>query len=253
MNAVTGSAPPSYNLAPSTISSQFPNGIPQVNASQISGVPSVYDQMGGASAYSPQTAINATEAYLQPQFQQQDNALNQSLANAGIVGGTSAKAFGDLGSQQQTTMQNTIQPYLTQEQQAKQAAMTGDQSAYLNASGTNVNSQNQANQYNASNQLNTAAQDSASYNAMAQYLAGLQSGNWQSQLGAQTSIAETNATNQTSAFQPNYQQPPAVNVGGLTNAFTMPTTNAATGSSGGGTTNYYGSGSSGSSTGSIWG
>ena len=245
-NSSVASTPPNYNLTPSTIQSQFPNGIPQVNPGQITGIPSVYGQMGGSNAYSPQTAISATQAYLQPQFQQQNNALQAALANAGIVGGTTGKATADLGSQQQTTMQNALQPFLLQEQQLKQGALTGDQSAWMTGAGENLNSANQGNQYNTTNLLNAASSDSASYNAMQEYLAGLQSGNWQSQLGSQTSLTETGMTGANAAYQPVYQQPSSPNLGGISSAFSMPSTTAAPGA-GGGSNNYYGGSNLGSS------
>lgn len=97
-----------------------------VNAQQLGQPGSIIGHMGGANAYSADTATKAISDYLKPQFQQQQQGMTEALANAGIVGGSSMKAQSDLGSQQQTTMMNDIQPYLMQLKQMQQTGTTQD-------------------------------------------------------------------------------------------------------------------------------
>lgn len=207
-----------FNYSPSTISSQFPNGIPQINPQQVTGVQSV-----NAQQISPWQAVNATEAYLNPQFQQQDQALAAELASAGIVGGTSGQAQAQLGQQQQTTLQNNIQPYLqtaaTSNQSANLAAQEANQGTNLAGQEFNAGQGNTAQSQNISNLLQTAGTDASTYNAMQQYIMGLQNQDYLANLGAQTNLATTAEGATTSAFNPVYQQPSTINLSGIGSAF----------------------------------
>lgn len=161
--------------APAQVNAQTINGIPQVNAQQVTGPQSIVSQMGGAQAYSPQAAIQAAQAYLMPQFQQQDNALTEALANAGIVGGTTGKALGDLGSQQQTTLANQIQPFIQQEQSLHQSATTTDNANSIQTSIANQMADLQSQGMDQATALQTATTNAANslqaqgYNAQMAY------------------------------------------------------------------------------------
>ena len=262
-NPAAAAANPAQSITPATIQSQFPNGIPSYTASGVGSVPSVSasDVMGtggigynnvNAATVNPGMSIAATENYLNPQFQQQDQALTANLANAGIVGGTSAQAQAQLGQQQQTTLQNDIQPFLQQgalanqssinnaqatnqnaaintgeftagqnlaAQQSNQAAgltaSQANQNAALTGGEFNANAQNQNAQFNIQNLLNTGQIDAATANQMTQYVMGLQNQDWLAQLGAQTNLATTAEGATTSAFNPVYSQPSSTNASGL--------------------------------------
>jgi hypothetical protein len=229
-NPAAAAANPAQSITPATIQSQFPNGIPSYTASGVGNVPSVSASDVMAQQINPGMSIAATENYLNPQFQQQDQALTAQLANAGIVGGTSAQAQAQLGQQQQTTLQNDIQPFLQQGALANQstnlAAQQSNQGAGLTASQANqnasltggefnANAQNQNAQFNIQNLLNTGQIDAATANQMTQYVMGLQNQDWLAQLGAQTNLATTAEGATTSAFNPVYSQPSSTNASGL--------------------------------------
>lgn len=222
---------------PASIASQFPNGLPQATASGVGGVPSVNAQQITGSQIDPNMSIAATQAYLLPQFQQQQSALSANLANAGIVGGTAPQASAQLGQQQQTTLQNDIQPFLQAGALANQgnnlAVQQSNQGANLNAQTTNAGNtlqggefnataQNQAQQFNIQNLLQTGQIDAATYNAMMSQIMGYQNQDWLAQLGAQTSTTTNNTNNNVNAFNPIYQQPPQSNVSGIASAFQTP-------------------------------
>ena len=177
--------PSPLNMTPATIAQQFPNGIPQLNPQQVTGIPqvsapdlgalpnvsagqvsgrqiaanqiadpnSIIGGMGGASAYSPENSVAAISGYMQPQFEEQQRALTANLANAGIVGGTAPKASADLGRQQQTTLQNDIQPYILQRLQMQQAATTQDSANSLQTQEANQGANLTAAQLNQGNAL----------------------------------------------------------------------------------------------------
>lgn len=294
------------------------NQAPQVNPGQIANVPQVSPQsimapqsivgaMGGPGAYSPAASVAGISNYLQPQFQQQDNALQEALASSGIVGGTTGKAMADLGSQQQTTLMNDIQPYILSRQQMQQQATGQDvsnqmttniqnvannlqaqgmnqataqqtaiqqaanalqasgmnaqlayqvasqnaqmgmqgqlanQNAALQGSEFNANNINAGQQFDISNLLKSGMNDQATYNQFLQYVMGLQNQDWLAQLGATSNIAGAGLGAQANAFQPVYQQPGQVNLGGIASAF-APQPNSFSGIGGGGGTGFSGVG-----------
>jgi len=245
-NPIAAMQAPNQSVTPATIQGQFPGGLPSYTPSGVANQPSVTAQQIMGTSVNPTTidpnmSIAATEAYLQPQFQQQDAALTANLANAGIVGGTAPQAQAQLGQQQQTTLQNDIQPFLQagalanqstnlQGQLANQSnafnVATANQGANLNAQQFNVNTglqgseynataQNQAQQFNIQNLLQTGQIDAATANQMMQYVMGMQNQDWLAQLGAQTNLATTAEGGQNAAFNPTYQQPPQINLGGF--------------------------------------
>lgn len=234
-NPAAAAANPTQTITPATIQGQFPNGIPTQTASGIGSIPainatSVIAGMGGAGAYSANNAIQATENYELPQFQQQDAALQAALANAGIVGGTTGQGINQLGSQQQTQLNAQVQPLIQSEQQLEQqglttdannnqAAQTANQGATIAGSEFNATTNNQAQQFNIQNLLQTGQIDAATANAMSTYLMGLQNSDWQAQLGAQTTTANNGAGITSGAFQPVYQQPSGTNLSGVGSAF----------------------------------
>lgn len=158
------------NLTPSYLSSILPGGqIPTVN---------------------PIDVIGATEGYMLPQFQQQDQALQEALANAGIVGGSTGKAFADQGTQQQLALMNAVQPFLQNTALANQNAILGA-SEFQAGQGTNagISAANMANQ------------------------------DWLAQMGAQGGLSGQGMGILGGSFQPNYQQPAQVNYSGLASSF----------------------------------
>ena len=252
--ATTNAAAPPQTITPATIQGQFPGGIPQATASGVGGIPAISAQqvMGSnvnPTSIDPNMSIAATEAYLQPQFQQQQSALTANLANAGIVGGTAPQAAAQLGQQQQTTLQNDIQPFLqagalanqstnlagqqsnqnnafnvgVANQGANLSAQNANQNAALQGGEFNSTAQNQAQQFNIQNLLQTGQIDAATANNMMQFIMGTQNQDWLAQLGAQTSTTTNSQNNQTAAYQPVYQQPATSSgTGALTSAFNVP-------------------------------
>ena len=219
---------PQFN--PATIASQFPNGLPQETASGIGGVPSINAQSVNPTTIDPNMSIAATEAYLQPQFAQQQSALTANLANAGIVGGTAPQAAAQLGQQQQTTLQNNIQPFLQAGALANQStnlagqeanqganltAQQANQNATMQGSEFNASAANQAQQFNIQNLLQTGQIDAATYNAMMSQIMGYQNQDWQAQLGAQANQTANNQNGTNNAFNPVYQQPSGTNLSGV--------------------------------------
>src|SRR5271170_6705720 len=83
--------------------------------------------------FDPASFMSSLNTYEQPQFQQQDAALQSALANAGIVGGSTAGAEAELGEQQQQTEQGLAQSTLLQ-----LLGESGQQSEF-NAGGYNTN------------------------------------------------------------------------------------------------------------------
>lgn len=192
---------PAPTLNPSTIQGQFPTGIPQLTAPQIMG-----------TALDPQQAVSAMQAYMLPQFQQQQQGLLEALASAGIVGGATGKALQDLGSGQQSQLMSDIQPYVLGNQQL------GQQAQEYNA-GSLTGSQ----QFNINNLLNTAGTDANTYNNFLQFLLGGQNNDWLAQLGAVSNLNAAGAGASTAAFQPVFQQPQPFNLGGVASMFSTPT------------------------------
>src|SRR5271156_6744367 len=94
--------------------------------------------------FDPNSFMSTLNNYLQPQFGQQDAALTDSLADAGIVGGSTAGAMGNLANQQQLTEQGDAQSALMSLlglnlNQSEFNAGEGTQSGEFNASAFNAN------------------------------------------------------------------------------------------------------------------
>lgn len=187
-------------------------GIPKVSSQQVTNPQSIVSQMGGAQTYSPDAAISAAQNYLQPQFQQQDNALTEALANAGIVGGSTGKALSDLGSQQQTTLANQIQPYILQNRQLQQSATTQDNANSIQTSIANQVADLQAQGMDQATALQTATTNAANqlqaqgYNSTMAYQLASQNAqlSQQAQLANQSTAlqgGEFNASNQNAGQQ----------------------------------------------------
>jgi hypothetical protein len=216
--------PPSLNLTPTYLSQMLPDGqIPQTTA-VASAAPGTIDPTLSNVDLSGNTFSKAILAGLAPVFNQQDFALQQSLANAGIVGGSTAGAMSQLGSQQQTQAQGDLQSSLMSLLGLNLNQSQGNQTASNAAKAANVgnilqNDQFNANQTNATNQFDIgnvirgaefqAQQGTDATDALAQF----QNQDWLSQLQTQAQLASNGANNASGAFQPIFQQPAPVNFG----------------------------------------
>ena len=269
----------SASVAPTYLSQLFPNGIPAASATttQAPLAAAYQSQTTPATANTVDTSGLGSNALVQqilgvlgPQFQQQQHALTDNLANAGIVGGSTGAASTDLSNQQTQQLGSALAPY---EQTAQQTLLGANEynsgvlnnTSQFNAEANNANSQFNANtlnnnsqfntgnlfsanntnanilnnnsQYNTTNSLNAGQYDAGTANTILGQLLGYQNQDYLQQLNNQLSLAQGQQSGQTSAFQPNYQQAIAPDFSGLAGAFgsnaTTPaaTTPAATSSS----------------------
>lgn len=272
-------------ISPTYLSSLFPNGLPQVSPVGVNTAP--YSSSGLASqilqSYNPVlssagsqvSTVNPsslptidTSQYgstpftqeivsaMQPVFQQQQQGLTEALANAGIVGGSTTGAVGNLATQQIQQLLGALAPSqlsANQQQLAAQqfnignqnAATFGNQNAQnsllnevlgltvpaavqtsgqgLNAGEYNASALNAGQEFNTTNDLNAAQYDTGTANSLLTQILGMQNSNYQQQAGIQAGLQEGAAGGQTGAFQPTFSQPAPVNFSGLTSGFAQPT------------------------------
>jgi hypothetical protein len=160
-------APAQSPLTPEYLS-QLLGAIPMSNPSQIGGLPQIQALMAQAAQSQGVAPVSAQSvnpalvgaapstgditsqimAALSPQFSQQNQALTESLANAGIVGGSTGGAVAALGNQQQQQAMAQMAPYIMQGLQMQQTRDLANQGAT-----------NQGNQFNSSNALQAAEQN----------------------------------------------------------------------------------------------
>lgn len=159
----------STQLTPAYMSTMFPNGLPMSSIDT-----------------SPDAITQAIMQSLTPQFNQQDLALNNELASAGIMGGSAVPAMAALGQQQQTTAAGDISPYIMQ---GKEMGI-GQQEFDIN------------------NIIRAAMGDQSTQNEFMQFLLGGQNQDWLAQMGMAGNLAEGEAGGITSAYNPQYMTPP---------------------------------------------
>lgn len=259
-------AAPSNSIDPAYLSQIFPNGLPNASAAQTgiptANAPTLMQLLGGAVpnvsgaqtnvALSPQDELNATLQSLMPIFGQQQNGLQDALANAGIVGGSTAGAMNDLARNQTQQATAAIAPLMqnAQSMQLQQALANAgntqqagefnvgnllnsqgqsaqqlleqalaNQQAGLQGGEFNAGSLNNANQFNIANALNAGEYDTGTFNQMLSQMLGYQNSDWLAQLQAQLGMNEGAAGGQTGAFQPIFTQPSSPNFMGLGAAF----------------------------------
>lgn len=160
-------------------------GLPSATAAQVGNVPSV-------TPPSLPNFASTVLAGLQPTFAQEDNALSNELADAGIVGGGAPGAMQQLQLQQGAQAQGAIQPGLIDIAGLNTQAQEANQGSALNASEFNAGAQNQAQQFDINNILQ---------------LLGMQNTDWLSQLGAASGFAGGGLNALTSAFNPMFYNP----------------------------------------------
>ena len=195
-------------LSPGYLSQLFPNGIPQAPSPQQVNVDT-----------SSTGITNAIMSSLQPLFQQQQLGLTQNLANAGIVGGSTAGAETDLANNQNTQAVGQIAPYIMQGMGLN--LQQGEFNSNMGAANT---------QYNIDNAIKSAMYDTGNYNQFLSQQIGNQNNDWLAQLQAQTALNQQGMSGQTSSFQPVFTQPTPVNFSGLGSALApTPTTGAGNG------------------------
>jgi hypothetical protein len=95
-------------------------------------VQTVNPEQYGADAF-----VKQIMAMLQPQFQQQNRGLEESLAANGIVGGSSTGAYGQLAGQQETTALGDIAP-LENEAMSRQAGLSEFDASQYNTANLDV-------------------------------------------------------------------------------------------------------------------
>jgi hypothetical protein len=205
-------AQPSYNQAPAQQNPTYAQNT-QLGTQNVS--PALQ------AALSPQAAESLTMQGAAPGFQQQDNLLQQELADAGIVGGPTTTASDQLAQSQMAG----LAPALAGEVQNSQnnllsAAGTGSgyqqQTGLSNAATANTANAANVNSVNSTNQGNTAA-----YNTQQQQLM-----NMLAQMYSQQSAANTGAISQgqsgsnaiATGSANNFQVPSSNGTGGLTAA-----------------------------------
>ena len=141
---------------------------------------------------------------LQPQFQQQDQALQASLAGRGISSSGSAQQLSnDLSGQQAAALAAADAPVVSQGYGYTQQDIQGNQAAQNTALGTNAGYQQQANLTNAGYQQQTGLANQAAQNAAGALNAGNEQQANLSNQAAGNTAAQYNAGNQQQANQYN--------------------------------------------------
>lgn len=227
--AVTPASTPqiSQNLTPTYLSQLLGGTNPQSSTSTVGNIPQEQ-----ASTVDTSDMVQRVLAGLAPQFKQQNLGLTESLANAGIVGGSTGGAVTQQGLQQQAEAAGQIQPMILSalqgNQQATQGASRDNASNALNAGEYNAGAENANSQFDVSNQIKNAMFDASQGTQAGATLAGFQNQDWLAQLQAQSNLSGARAGGVAGAYQPVYQQPAQTNYGGLASAF-APTPTASSG------------------------
>jgi hypothetical protein len=268
-NPGINATPPILNLTPQYLSQMFPNGLPAATPttaatssvgapdlvsnimSAANGIPqvaapSVLGELG--SELGPQALENNVLGALAPQFKAQQQALNEQLAAAGIVGGSAPGATVDLAAQQNQQAAAALAPYEQSAEQMRLNAATTDAGNALTASGANASNAigtgnnlsqlimqaalanqstgaqvgewnagalNAGNQFNVANLIQGGQFDINNYQQMQQLAAQLQNQDYLAQLQLQGQLATGGQAGQTGAFQPTFYQPPQTNLSGF--------------------------------------
>lgn len=271
-------APPAAGqLTPAYLSQLFPNGIPQAGAFQAPSpeqvqAPNLVNQIMQASGQLPQVQSssvldkiggqlggNALEQNvvkaMGAQFAGNQHALDESLANAGIVGGSTTGANVDLANSENTQLAGVLAPIEQTSQNQILSAAQGDQSNAQTASGQNVgnavstgnnslqaimqaylanqaaNNQtgqfntgqaNQLGEFNTSNQLQAGNSDVNAANNLQSQQLNIQNQDWLQQLIGQQQLASGGAAGQTNAFTSTFVNPASTSLSGFVPNISMP-------------------------------
>lgn len=206
------------NPSPQYLSQIFSAGLPQVSAAQVSGANAAPGASIDASQYGSNAMTKEILNAMSPVFQQQQKALTDNLANAGIVGGSTAGAVGDLANTQITQLLGQLAPIQSaanqqqlgaqeftsgQTQQNNQFNANANQSAQL----ANQSSVNGANNTNVTNALSAGQFDTQTYNNLLSAILGYQNEGYLQNQQDQYGLATGAAGGQQQAFTPIYQQP----------------------------------------------
>lgn len=262
----------STNVEPTYLSSLFGGSLPTASATTTEA-----PQAGAytANPYTSQASTVGTQGLganalvqqimqaSQPVFQQQQHALTDNLANAGIVGGSSAGAGNDLATQQIQQLLGALVPVeqnatntqlgadeynasaLTNNSQNNASALNNNSqfnannlnnnaqfntTNQVNANNTNAGILNQNSQYNTTNALNAGQNDAGASNTILSQLLSFQNQDYLQQLNNQLSLAQGQQSDVTNAYQPIYQQASAPSFSRLAGAFGSNSAGAGTGS-----------------------
>jgi hypothetical protein len=213
----SSSSSSSSTESPSYLTTLFPNGIPQATAATVSDVPTV-------SQVNPNVVTAQIMNALLPQFQQQNQGLEASLADAGIVGGSTTGAVANLGAQQQQQAMGDIAPYIMQALGLNQTAQESNQNAALQGGEYNAGAENAANEMNVSDLLNSAMYDAGTYNTFLGNDESMSNQDWLAELGAEAGLGEAGAGATASAGQGVYYNPTPVSFANLGASFAPPAT-----------------------------
>jgi hypothetical protein len=195
------------NLTPDYLSQLFPNGIPTSSPSTVSDVPSVVQNMG--SQLDPTQFSKTVLSGLNPEFNREQQTLNEGLASAGIVGGSTAGADAQLGLQQGAQAQSALVAPILQLLGYNVNAQTSDQSAALNAGEFNSSQENAGQQFDISNLIKSAMFDAGQGTAAGQTAAQMTNQDWLALLGANTGVIQSGLGTNTGSFTPVFTQPAA--------------------------------------------
>lgn len=180
------SSPSPYGISPTYLEQLLNMQSMMLNPSLVGNVPYI----------SPTQFTGAVTSAMMPQFKQQDQALRGSLADAGIVGGSTTGAVGALGNQQQTQLAGQISPMIQQ-------IMQGNQATALNAGEFNANAANNMGQFDVNTLLNAGQFDASAANQFQSQGMQYQNQDWLAQLQAMSGMFSGLGQ----AFDPIYQQP----------------------------------------------
>jgi hypothetical protein len=133
-------------------------GKPSVTPQSV-GTQSVLGAMGGS--LDPGALTRAITAQMKPEFERENHALTESLANAGIVGGSTAGAVGDLSRQQQQTEAAALAPFEQTANAQRLQGATTDAGNALTGGIANQGADLNAKQFGTGLTYSTAAQDAA--------------------------------------------------------------------------------------------
>jgi len=224
-------AAPNYSrVSPTYLSQLFPNGIPQATASLSSTAPQASASTVSTQGLGPEAMVSQILGAEQPIFGQQNKALLNNLASAGIVGGSTAGAGNDLAMSQLQQSLAAIAPYEQTAQQTKLGAnefnsgVLNNNSQYNTSNLVNTNNLNAAiknanSQFNTNNALNAGQIDANSANTILGQLLGFQNQDYITQLNNQEQLAQAQETGTNAAGAPVYQPAPSPTFGGLSGAF----------------------------------
>jgi hypothetical protein len=238
----TGNLNPAYQTAIPQQTAAQAGAIPQVSAQSIvaNAGPLGYTPAQSGVDTSAASFLAAMQAAANPQWAQAQQALNEQLANAGVVGGGAIGAQQQLSLQEQAALagqeqsglltlkgdelqqalanmgaQNTASQFgitnrlgaTTQDVANNLAAQQQNQTAALNLGEYNATNQMNTDQFNLENIIKAGQSNDATYNAFLQQQQAQQNQDWLAQLQSQTDLNMQGAHDQTAAYQQAFTNP----------------------------------------------